>query len=145
MCLYVWCYGTNSVFHLIKDCSTPVGTYTCILRGRLLADRINQENPANIQLRIKMLAGELVTRVCVITWTTQYTSIPVQHLDLMWSVCGLHTCVYMPAPQSFQHVFSNMTTCHAFFLPSLCENVHLKLAFESTYLFTMYVQRSENS
>jgi serine/threonine protein kinase len=49
-------YGMNRNMVAIHN-TLKTGTYTCILRGRLLADRINQENPANIQLRIKMLAG----------------------------------------------------------------------------------------
>lgn len=45
-------------------CTLPfAGTYGCSLRGRLLDDKLNPEDPANLHLRIKMLAGSNLKRV----------------------------------------------------------------------------------
>ena len=48
---------STDVFVYIQCTLPSAGTYGCSLRGRLLDDKLNPEDPANLHLRIKMLAG----------------------------------------------------------------------------------------
>ena len=48
---------STDVFVYLQCTFSSAGTYGCSLRGRLLDDKLNPEDPANLHLRIKMLAG----------------------------------------------------------------------------------------